>query len=642
MEQNHRTGQGRPTLNSPALLESGQPRATASGVYAAIALLSIIGFGLAFLAVEIQSGMRAYVAAESDWSKSQKEMVYWLDRAVDTGDKVWLENAREAIQVPLYDMRARLVLELEEPDQDSAVRKFIQAGNQPEDAARMAWLFRYFRDAPYIRKSVALWRESDSYILRLHTIISEVEAKLRSGGRDAVALNRLRQEVSLIAEKLRPLQTQFSHSLSDASRSLSDGLKVAAAVTIGALALAIGCVFRWATRRIAESERQFRDTFEQAAMGMAQMQPDGTLVAVNHAVCKLLGYPPDELIGKSLEELLHPGQDPDCFRQLVAISDGPESQECQVMTRDGRALWCRFSLSRVDDTWRGRYHMILGVEDVTEARDLMHKLQHQARHDALTGTINRYEFEEQLDLAIHDARTLGTRHAFCFIDLDQFKVVNDTAGHLAGDEVLQETTRLLQRELRQTDILARLGGDEFGVILRDCDEAATVEVAEKLREAIEGYVFRSGEALLRLGASIGCVAINENTRDSAALLKVADTACYMAKDYGRNQVVHYSEDDQAIQSRHSEMEVLAQIRAALSENRFVLYAQEIRSLRGEKLTRCEVLVRMLDPQGNKVSPGLFLPAAERYQMAADIDRWVVRASLEMLTRHPQQLERLDS
>lgn len=286
--------------------------------------------------------------------------------------------------------------------------------------------------------------------------------------------------------------------------------------------------------------------------------------------------------------------------------------------------------------------MILGVQDVTETRDLMHKLQYQARHDPLTGTINRYEFEEQLAVVIHHARTHGTQHAFCFIDLDQFKVVNDTAGHLAGDEVLQQITRLLQNELRQTDILARFGGDEFGVILRDCDEAAAVEVAEKLREVIEAYVFQSDDKLLRLGASIGCVVINEATHDPSDLLKVADTACYMAKDYGRNRVVLYSVDDQAVQSRHSEMEVLTHIRAALNDDRFILYAQEIRSLVGDRQPRCEVLVRMLDPQGNMVPPGLFLPAAERYQIAPDIDRWVVQKCLDTLARHPLQLMHLGS
>ncbi|WP_198411357.1 putative bifunctional diguanylate cyclase/phosphodiesterase [Marinimicrobium alkaliphilum] len=592
------------------------------------------------LALEIQSAARAYVAGESEWSKSQKEVVYWLDRAADTGEGLWLMQAREALQVPLSDLQARLAMEQHPPDQDAAVQHFIDAGNHPGDSVRMAWLFRYFRDAPHIRDSVAYWRETDPYILRLQAILVEMEAHIEAGRMDTDALGELREEISLIAQTLRPMQSAFSDSLGTASRSLNFWLKSSLAFAFGALALAIALVFRWATVRIADSEQQFRDTFEQAAMGMAQMRPDGTLVAVNHALCELLGYSRQDLIGGSLAELLHPDQDRDSFHQLLTLREASRSQEHKLMTREGTAIWCRFSLSRVDDAWKGRHHMILGVQDVTEARDLMHKLHYQASHDALTGTINRYEFEEQLAVAIHHARANGAQHAFCFIDLDQFKVVNDTAGHLAGDEVLQEITRLLRRELRQTDVLARLGGDEFGVVLRDCDETAAVEVAEKLREVIEGYVFQSGDTLLRLGASIGCVAIKESTLDPASLLKVADTACYMAKDYGRNRVVLYSEDDQALQSRHTEMEVLTQIRTALANDRFVLYAQEIRSLSAHEKPRCEVLVRMLDSQGNTVPPNQFLPAAEHYHMAADIDRWVVQATLDTLARHPQPLAHL--
>ncbi|MCH8532576.1 MAG: EAL domain-containing protein [Saccharospirillum sp.] len=642
MKQDLWIGQGKDGSNPTALLGPRRPRSTAVSVNIVVVLLALFGFGLTTLALEIQSAARAYVAGESEWSKSQKEVVYWLDRAADTGDKIWLEQAREALQVPLADLRARLAMEQESPDMGAAVQYFIEAGNDPGDSVRMAWLFRYFRDAPYIRESVAYWRDSDAYIFRLQAILDAMQAALESEPTDSGSINGLREEVSRIAEELRPLQTDFSASLNEASRWLNFWLKIGAAVAIGILAIAIGFVFRWATLRIADSEQQFRDTFEQAAMGMAQMRPDGTLVAVNHALCELLGYTSKDLIGGSLTELLHPDQDPDSFNQLLGIGEAPKSQEHKLITSDGAAIWCRFSLSRVDDAWNGRHHMILGVQDVTEARDLMHKLHYQARHDALTGTINRYEFEEQLAVAIHHARIHNAQHAFCFIDLDQFKVVNDTAGHLAGDEVLQEITRLLQRELRQSDILARLGGDEFGVILRNCDEAAAVEVAEKLREVIEGYVYQSGDTLLRQGASIGCVTINETTLDPTDLLRLADTACYMAKDYGRNRVVHYSPNDQALLSRHSEMEVLTKIRSALTDDRFVLYAQEIRPLAEHQKPRCEVLVRMLDADGNRVPPGKFLPAAERYQAAPDIDRWVVQASLDTLARHPQQFAYLES
>lgn len=640
MKQDRQLSLNKVVPSTPALAGALTSRFTLVRAYVTIALLALVGFGLSTLALEIQSAVRAYVAGESEWSKSQKEVVYWLDRAADTGEKVWLKQAREALQVPLNDLRARLAMEQQSPDRDLAIQHFMAAENHPDDSARMARLFGYFSDAPYIRDSVAYWQESDTYILRLQAILDEMQALVEAGHVDTIEISHLREEVNLIAQKLRPLQSGFSDSLGEASRLLNAWLKAAAAVVIGALALVIGFVFRRATLRIADSEQQFRDTFEQAAMGMAQMLPDGTLVAVNHALCELMGYSQKDLTGRSLAQLFHSDQDPMSIQQLLANSDGAQSQEYKLTTSDGATIWCRFSLSHVNGAWRGRHHMILGIQDVTEARDLLHKLHYQARHDALTGTINRYEFEEQLAVVIRHARVHKTQHAFCFIDLDQFKVVNDTAGHLAGDEVLQEITGLLRRELRQTDILARLGGDEFGVILRDCDQAIALEVAEKLRVVIEGYVFHSGDTLLRLGASIGCVDINETTTDPADLLKVADTACYMAKDYGRNRVVHYSVDDLALQSRHTEMEVLTQIRSALTDDRFVLYAQEIRPLSGDEQLRIEVLIRMLDSEGNTVLPGQFLPAAERYHIAPDIDRWVVQASLDTLAKYPQQLAQL--
>ncbi|SFR61191.1 PAS domain S-box-containing protein/diguanylate cyclase (GGDEF) domain-containing protein [Marinobacter daqiaonensis] len=619
-------------------------RKTAVRVYLFVALIALAGFGLSVLALEIQSAVRAFVAGESDWSKSQKEVVYWLDRAADTGDPLWLEQARAALEVPLADLRARQAMERQPQDTDAALRQFIAAGNHPADAARMVWMFRYFQSAPHIRDAIANWRKADPYILRLQTIIGEMEAQLDSPdlADSRRQIKSLREEVSRIAQELRPLQDGFTDELGKGSRLLESWLQVIAATAFGALAVAISLLFRWATRRIAGSERQFRDTFEQAAMGMAQMRPDGRLVAANRALGELLGYSRDELAGRYLAEFLHPDQASDSLESLFLAGETPQTQEFKLRTRDDTPVWCRFSLSRVEDTWHGRPHMILGVQDITEARDLMHNLHYQARHDALTGTINRYEFEKHLAAAIHQAHTKGMRHALCFIDLDQFKVVNDTAGHLAGDEVLQEVTRLLRRELRQSDILARLGGDEFGVILLDCNETAAVEVAQKLREAIEGYVFSSDDRQLRMGASIGCVCIDETMRDPTDLLRAADTACYMAKDYGRNRVVLYSPDDHALQSRRSEMEALAQIRAALTSNRFTLYAQRIKSLAGGEKLHCEILVRMLDLNGNTIPPGRFLPAAERYHIAPDIDRWVVGATLKALAEHPQRLEQLGS
>ncbi len=180
MEHQPRSDQDREKTKSPALLSSHPSRSTAIGASLAILLLGLFGLALTTLALEIQSAARAYVAGESEWSKSQKEVVYWLDRAADTDDSIWLEQAREALQAPLADLQARLAMEQENPDQSAAIRYFIEAGNHPGDAARMAWLFRYFRNAPYIQDSVAQWRASDRYILRLQAILEEMVAGSRA------------------------------------------------------------------------------------------------------------------------------------------------------------------------------------------------------------------------------------------------------------------------------------------------------------------------------------------------------------------------------------------------------------------------------------------------------------------------------
>lgn len=615
-------------------------RKITAGVYLSVVFLALIGAGLTALALEIQSAVRAYVTAESLWSKAQKEAVYRLDRFASTGEPGELAQARAMLEVPLADLRARKAMEQQPPDRQAAVRYFIRGQAHPDDAPRMVWLFLYFRQHPNLSEAVGYWRETDSYILRLEAIANEMEVHFRVGPADARAMDALRAEANQIAEAVRPMQDGFSAALGRGSRSIDLTLKAGSVVAIAALSLFVSVVFRWATRRISESERKFRDTFEQAGMGMAQMRSDGRLTALNYSLCDLLGYTPAELVGQPLSKLLDSDQDLSDLPRLLKGREDTPTEEYKFLSRGGEVLWCRVSVSKIDTAWKGRQHLILEVLDITESRDLMNKLQYQARHDALTGTINRYEFEEQLRVSVQNARLQGSQHALCFIDLDQFKVLNDTAGHLAGDEALQEVARLLRRELRHTDILARLGGDEFGVILRDCDGTVAGEVTEKLRKRIESYVFRLEGIELRLGASIGWVPIDGTTTDARELLKAADTACFMAKDYGRNRVFRYSPENHDLQSRNSQMAALSQIRAALESDRMILFAQEIQPISVSELPSCEVLVRMLDAQGNQVLPGVFLPAAERFHIAADIDRWVVQATLATLSRHPQQLAQL--
>lgn len=269
-------------------------------------------------------------------------------------------------------------------------------------------------------------------------------------------------------------------------------------------------------------------------------------------------------------------------------------------------------------------------EKILEATSL---LSFQASHDALTGLINRREFELRLERALESARMQGRTHVLCYLDLDQFKIVNDTCGHGAGDELLRQLTVLLQANVRERDTLARLGGDEFGILLENCSLQMACDVAEVLRRAVEEYRFVWRNKTFVVGASFGLVELSHESTTVSAALSSADEACYAAKDRGRNCIHVYQPEDSELMRRHGEMQWVSRIASALEENRFRLYGQTISSLSPEDDggKHFEVLLRMLAEDGVEVIvPMAFIPAAERYNTMKGIDRWVVSNTFDFL------------
>jgi len=255
-----------------------------------------------------------------------------------------------------------------------------------------------------------------------------------------------------------------------------------------------------------------------------------------------------------------------------------------------------------------------------------------ARHDPLTGLINRREFEKRLQHCLGTARDESRLHALFYLDLDEFKVVNDTCGHLAGDEMLKQVTALLRSRLRKTDTLARLGGDEFGVLLEDTSLDDARSVGDSLRTEVKRFRFAWQERIFEIGVSIGLVPITGESLDMAQVLSAADAACYVAKESGRNRMHEYQPDDSALAERYGEMQWIHRIHKAFAEHRFFLYQQGIHPLHGngDEPPLCEIFIRMLDEEGQVASPGAFIPAAERYHLIASIDRWVVHAAFVSL------------
>jgi diguanylate cyclase (GGDEF)-like protein/PAS domain S-box-containing protein len=270
---------------------------------------------------------------------------------------------------------------------------------------------------------------------------------------------------------------------------------------------------------------------------------------------------------------------------------------------------------------------VLVLHDMTQERQYIANLSWQATHDALTGLANRREFEYRLELALNGLAHQPGRHAVMFLDLDQFKLVNDTSGHAAGDELLRHICALLQQGIREGDTLARLGGDEFGILLEHCPPEAAEKIAEGLRQTVETLHFVWKGRPFVTTVSIGLVHVSTTPTTLEASLRAADMACYMAKEKGRNRVQVYHDNDSELSTRFGEMAWIQRLHMALEDNRFCLYSQEIASLSRDPENNhghVEILLRLRDESGRMILPDSFIPAAERYGMMTTLDRWVVQ------------------
>ena len=258
-------------------------------------------------------------------------------------------------------------------------------------------------------------------------------------------------------------------------------------------------------------------------------------------------------------------------------------------------------------------------------QDAQAQLRYQARHDALTGLVNRQELERRLNQALEDVKQHRTNHIFCYMDLDQFRVINDTCGHLAGDEMLRQISMILAQRIRVEDTFARLGGDEFGLLLSYCKVEKAIEIAAQLRQMVENFRFIHEGRLYQTGISIGIVEITSDMRDVGQITRHADAACYVAKDNGRNQVHLFHPEDDVFLKRHVEMEWVSKINEAIDHNDFVLYCQGIFPLQtAQHQPFYEILIRKRDEQHGIILPAEFLPSAERYHLMTKIDRWVIQ------------------
>jgi diguanylate cyclase (GGDEF)-like protein len=379
---------------------------------------------------------------------------------------------------------------------------------------------------------------------------------------------------------------------------------------------------RQMSARYRESEVRFRSVNDLLpALVLLARAEDGGIVYANRAAIARLG----EGIETDDAHLDAMFEDP-LLRQRLLEADG-EAQwsnvDAVLQSLNGDRFWATTSIARV--RVNGRNKLLMIASDISEQRQLTELLSYQASHDTLTELFNRREFERQLQRALFGIRNGEPIRALMSIDLDQFKLINDTSGHLAGDQLLSQLSLVMADQLRGGDVLARLGGDEFGVLAHDTTHEGAHVLAERLRSCIEAHVYVWEQKSYSISASIGVVMLDGSEQTLADVLSHADDACYMAKDRGRNRIHFYSEQDDESIRRRGEIMWANRLRLVIEEDRLLLDYQEVQPLQDHlsQDAHIELLIRLRDEDGNVILPGAFLPAAERYGMMRLIDRWVI-------------------
>jgi diguanylate cyclase (GGDEF)-like protein/PAS domain S-box-containing protein len=479
---------------------------------------------------------------------------------------------------------------------------------------------------------------------------------------DKATLVSVQRELVALDPVLRQLHLDAYHQYSAqrawrASRSSGIRMQIMltlAGVLIGATILVFLLVRQWrratdlleTARHAEEALHLSRRAVEATSNGILVTdlrRDDHPIVYCNPAFERMTGFRREEILGRNPRFLQADDNEQDELRKLrAAIGAGGDYRGVlKNYRKDGSLFWNELRMSPVFDEAGTLTHYVGVQTDITESYNLSRQLSYQATHDSLTGLVNRAEFERRLQAALNSAQTETSEHALCYLDLDQFKVINDTCGHIAGDELLRQLADALRAKVRRRDLLARLGGDEFAVLIEHCPIPDAERVADALRTSVADFRFQWDGKTFAVGVSVGLVPITPLTVSMTEVLKAADAACYAAKDSGRNRVHIYQEGDDELSKRYGELHWVSRINEALQMNLFELRFQPIVPVAAIEPPgwHYELLLSMRDEDNTLVGPGAFLPAAERHDLSTRIDRWVVAHVLEWLEAHPVELDR---
>ena len=624
---------GNRTLEAPRLLGIIWP-------FVAVVLLQALLGGLSLYAL---SAVRGYVGGESLWSKSQKDAIYYLSLYADSGDKQLLQRYRQAIVAPQGDYKMRVALDLPTPDLEAARQGILQGGNHPDDVSSLIWLYLNFRHISYLKKAIDLWEVGDDYLRQLDALATHMHQGFAAGQVSPDQTAQWKARIIALNDSVTPVAKAFSDALGEGSRML---LRVLMLTNMATALFLIALAWRRSSKLLAQRQafasalqaEKERAQITLEAIGDAVITTDveGAIAYMNPAAEQLTHWNAAQAVGlplaavfNLLDENAEKGSLTLVEQVLSGSLEGGSEHPRLIQRLDSSTVSVNLVGSPILSEGQVR-GIVLVLHDMTQERQYIANLSWQATHDALTGLANRREFEYRLEQALNGLARQSARHSLMFLDLDQFKLVNDTCGHAAGDELLRHICAVLQSGLREGDTLARLGGDEFGVLLENCPPEQAERIAEQLRQSVQTLHFVWKGRPFVTTVSLGVVHIAQAPTTLEASLRAADMACYMAKEKGRNRVQVYHPDDSELSIRFGEMAWIQRLHVALEENRFCLYAQEIAALDPQEGSHIEILLRLHDESGRTILPDSFIPAAERYGLMTALDRWVVRSVFQVI------------